>query len=703
MTSTSNPTPNANPFQDLDAYIALPRLGGLALSPDGRRLVTSVSVIGADRVGSTSALWEIDPAGARPPVRLTRSAKGESSATFLPDGSMLFVSGRPDPDATDDAPPALWLLTAGGGEARVVANRPSGVGVVTVAVDSGRVLMVSGTMPSAVTEADDAARRKDRKERKVSAILHEGYPIRYWDHDLGPDEIRLFVGDVPPAPSSVTVPPAKADQPKDDVDTAPVPTPGRMELRDLTPRPGRALDDTEIAISPDGSLVAANWFVDETFGRRQALALIEVAGGEPRLVLDDVDAEYSSPSFSPDGTKVSLVVQRRSTASTPPDQWIAVLDIASGALIDVAKDWDRWPGRCVWTPDGTALVTVADSDGAAPVFRIEVAGGAVTRLTGDHGAYSDVVVSPDGAFVYALRSAIDAAPAPVRIDARAADQQPTLLPSPIEATALPGRLEEVTATAADGTPLRAWLALPEGASAAAPAPLLLWIHGGPLGSWNAWSWRWNPWLAVAQGYAVVLPDPGLSTGYGQHMIQRGWGRWGAEPYTDLLTITDATEARADIDQTKVAAMGGSFGGYMANWIAGHTDRFAGIVTHASLWALDQFGPTTDAAYFWAREMTAEMAWENSPHRFVDQISTPMLVVHGDKDYRVPIGEGLRLWAELAQRAAATGEMPHKFLYFPDENHWVLTPQHAKVWYSTVFAFLDHTVHGKDWQVPAILR
>ena len=122
----------------------------------------------------------------------------------------------------------------------------------------------------------------------------------------------------------------------------------------------------------------------------------------------------------------------------------------------------------------------------------------------------------------------------------------------------------------------------------------MWIHGGPLGSWNAWTWRWNPWLLVAKGYAVLLPDPALSTGYGQSYIQRGWGGWGRAPYTDLMEITDAAVDRPDIDATRTAAMGGSFGGYMANWVAGQTDRFNAIVTHASLWALDQFGPTTDA-------------------------------------------------------------------------------------------------------------
>ena len=165
---------------------------------------------------------------------------------------------------------------------------------------------------------------------------------------------------------------------------------------------------------------------------------------------------------------------------------------------------------------------------------------------------------------------------------------------------LPGTLTEVTAAADDGQPVRSWLALPHGDT---PAPLVLWVHGGPLASWNAWHWRWNPWLLVARGYAVLMPDPALSTGYGQDFIQRGWGAWGFAPYTDLIAATDAACAHPRVDETRTAAMGGSFGGYMANWIAGHTDRFDAIVTHASLWALDQFGPTTDGAYWWAREMT----------------------------------------------------------------------------------------------------
>jgi dipeptidyl aminopeptidase/acylaminoacyl peptidase len=173
-----------------------------------------------------------------------------------------------------------------------------------------------------------------------------------------------------------------------------------------------------------------------------------------------------------------------------------------------------------------------------------------------------------------------------------------------------------------------------------------------------------------------------------------------------MAATDVACADPRIDATRTAAMGGSYGGYLANWVAGHTDRFNAIVAHASLWALDQFGPTTDGAYYWLREMTPQMAAENSPHRFVAQINTPLLVIHGDKDYRVPIGEALRLWFELLTEsglpAEPDGTTKHRFLYFPSESHWVLSPQHAKIWYQVVAAFLAEHVLGEDVELPDAL-
>lgn len=661
-------------FDDLDAYVSLPRTGGLRISPDGRRLVVGVSTPDRKKNRYISALWEVDPAGTTPARRLTRSDKGESPAGFTAAGDVLFTSARPDPEADPAQEPstALWLLPAGGGDARVIAAPPGGVQGVVVS-GSGTVLFGSSMMPSTDGPAADRELRDKRKDTGVNAILYEDYPIRHWDHAYGPDRTRLFALDL-----------------------------AGGEPRDLTGHVGSALpSEGGWDLAPDGRTVVTIWTVGEpAASRRATLVAIDVATGERRTLADDPAHEFESPRISPDGTRVAVVVYRRSTAQDPGDRWLAVLPLAGGPARALTEAWDRWPNEAEWLPDSSALIVGADHEGRCPLWRVDAESGEVTRLTGDDGEYAGVEVAPDGGAVYARRSAVDSPPLPVRV---ALDGTITHLTGPATALELPGTLTEVTTTAEDGTPLRAWLALPNGAGAESPAPLLVWIHGGPLGSWNGWSWRWCPWLAVAAGYAVLLPDPALSTGYGHEFIRRGWGKWGSAPYTDLMSLTDAAEARADVDETRTAAMGGSFGGYMANWVAGHTDRFAAIVTHASLWALDQMWATTDHSYYWVREMTEEAIAANTPHRFADRITTPMLVIHGDKDYRVPIGEGLRLWWDLLSRSKAEdGSSPHKFLFFPDENHWILTPGHAKVWYATVLAFLDHHVHGKPWQRPEIL-
>lgn len=669
------------PFHDLQDYVSLPRVTGLTLSPDGSRLVTSVSGLDTDRTRYVTALWDVDPAGARPARRLTRSAQGERTPAFTPNGDLLFASARPDPAQRpkDPTPVALWLLPCGGGEARVVGSRPGGIGSPVVATEAGTVVITSMTLPGVVTSEEDEQRRTARADKKISAILHSGHPVRFWDHDLGPDQPRLFAGALPAGE-------------------------GTVDWTDLTPVPGMALRETSVDISPDGQTIVTNWLVAEPYGSsRPTLAAIDVTSGERRALADHAGYEFGTARISPDGRSVAAIRTNRSKPADAPRVELVVMPLTGGEPLVPAVGWDRWPAELRWTPDATALIVAADENGRSPLFRITVAEGTVTRLTGDDGAYTDPLVSPDGGHVYALRAAVDAPAVPVRIGAHDADQQPVLLPGPVEAPAtLPGTLAEVTTTADDGTALRAWLALPAHA-ADEPAPLLLWIHGGPLGSWNTWSWRWNPWLMVARGYAVLLPDPALSTGYGQSFIDRGWGAWGGPPYTDVLTLTDAAEALPEIDATRTAAMGGSFGGYLANWLAGHTDRFAAIVTHASIWTLDQASHTTDETVHLLREMTAEMRAAHSPHSLGHAITTPMLVIHGDRDYRVPIGEALRLWWDLVSGRPDPDDQPHRFLYFPDENHWILQPQHAVIWYETVTAFLAHHVLGKEFHVPDLLR
>lgn len=694
------------PFHDLDEYVALPRVSGLTLSPDGTRLVTQVSTLNHDRTKSHSALWEVFPTRAKPARRLTRSTQGETGAAFTPDGDLLFTSARPDADAKDsDKPldkPALWVLPAGGGEARIVATRPGGVSGVKTARKGAAMVFTTDMLPSATDAESDERLRTLRKDTKVAAVLHEGYPVRYWDHDLGPDAPHLLGWHF-----------AAADEPARAVEVAS--RTAELGVVDLTPQPGGALREAQYDLSPDGAFAVTTWAVPGANGeQRTILVRLSLDTRERTVLVDDPDADLGLPVVSPDGRAVAYLRESLSTPELAPRVTLHLLPLdesgAAGAPAGLVAHWDRWVSGMQWLPDGSGLVVTADQDGRGPVFVVDLETDSVTQLTQDDHVYTDLQVAPDASEVYALRSSWLAPPHPVRIQLADGGSAPrgtvTVLRAPAPPPTLPGFLTEVRTQAADGQPLRAWLAVPDDADAEHPAPLLLWIHGGPLGSWNTWSWRWNPWLMVAQGYAVLLPDPALSTGYGQEFVQRGWGRWGAEPYTDLMSVVDAALAFDEVDASRTAAMGGSFGGYMANWVAGHTDRFDAIVTHASLWALDQFGPTTDAAYYWGREMGPEMALENSPHRFVEQIATPMLVVHGDKDYRVPIGEGLRLWYELLSKsrlaADAEGRTPHRFLYFPDENHWVLSPQHAKVWYQVVLSFLGEHVLGRPATRPESL-
>jgi dipeptidyl aminopeptidase/acylaminoacyl peptidase len=658
----------ATAFDNLDDYLMLPRVAGLALSPDGSRLVTTVAALNDKRSEHVTAVWELDPAGKQPAHRLTRSSRGESSPTFTAAGDLLFLSSRPNAENSDGTkPPAsLWRLPAAGGEAVEVLSVPGGISAVRAA-RAGDAAVIGAAMLPAARDVDHDRRLRDlRKNGQVTAILHTDYPVRFWNNDIGPDELHLLDAD---------------------------------GLRDLTPSPGTSLLEAGFDVSTDGSFVVTTWRVSGPGPtQRSVLVRVELASGQRSVIADEPDASFEQPVISPDGSGVAFTRDTISTPACAPRMTLQYLRFGDQRR-SVAEEWDRRTSSLTWSDDGTALIVTADQHGRAPVFSVDVQTSTVRQLTDDDFGYTNVVAAPGGV-LYALRSSYAAPPHPVRIDPGGAV---TPLPC-IELPMLPGELTELTATTRDGTVVRSWLVLPD--SPAAKAPLLLWVHGGPLGSWNSWAWRWNPWLMASRGYAVLLPDPALSTGYGQDFIQRGWGAWGGPPFDDLMAATDAACEHPRVDATRIAAMGGSFGGYMANWIAGHTNRFAAIVTHASLWALDQFGLTTDTAYYWRREMTPEMTAANSPHHFVGNIRTPMLVIHGDKDYRVPIGEGLRLWYELlassALPAGDDGSSPHRFLYFPTEDHWVIAPQHTKIWYEVVIAFLAQHVLGESAEWPEAL-
>ena len=726
-------------FSDLTEFVALPRLTSLCLSPDGTWLAAAVQTLGPEPKKFGTSIWRIDagqapagtpdgsPPGSAPAVRLTRSAEGESAPAFLADGSLLFTSKRPEPGASppgqgEDVKPALWLLPAGGGEARRIAAPPGGVNSVVTARTAQRYLITAPAFPGTSGQEQDTARRKARTDAGVSAILHEADFVRYWDHDLGPDCLRLLAAEPGPAEPALAEPRSAEPGPAEPG----LPEPGSSEPgkasrageaaaaaapADLTPDPGRALDEQAFCLAPDGSLAVTGWSVpEEAGGTRTEIVVIDVATSRRRTLLGRSGADYFDPSISPDGLSVVAIRAGHDSYLRPGDVTLvcaALADEPESAERDLLPGFDRQPLSAAWSADSQTVFFTADDNGRRPVFAAQPGTGEVTRVTEDDAAYESVCPAPDGTALYALRSSISEPPAAVRIElSKTAPWQaaggPVALAGPIGPLEVPGRVDEVSAVAADGAHIRGWLVLPHGAGESAKAPLLLWVHGGPVTSWNAWSWRWNPWLLAARGYGVLLPDPALSTGYGQDFIARGHGTWGDKPYSDVMTITDAVLARPDIDESKTAMMGGSFGGYMANWIAGHTDRFRAIVSHAGVWALDQMLATTDEPPYWWRtfgrpDAHPERYADWSPHHFAANIRTPMLIIHGDRDYRVPVSEALRLYAELSGLGR-----PARFLYFPDENHWILKPGDIRVWYETVLAFLAEHVLGEPWQRPDLL-
>ncbi|MGP9744515.1 alpha/beta fold hydrolase [Brachybacterium sp. AOP29-B2-41] len=661
-------------FADIDGFLRIPRVASVVASDDGR-VVTAIQE--ADEPGAklVSSLWELDPAGEQPARRLTFSAKGESSPRFAPDGSLLFSSSRPDPEGgAEEEVTAIWRLPRTG-EAQVVASAAAGLSLLSVAAD-GTMLAATSVLPGSNLE-EDAERRKARKDAKQTTIWHTGMPIRLWDHEIGDQSRRL-----------VLVSP-------------------EGDLTDLTPDVGTVtLYAASADLSPDGSTVATSWTQRVRGGEtRSSLVLIDTATLRRSVLLSaDENAQYGSPLFSRDGRKLAVI---RSTASSPTDTSYSRLEIhpLGGGEAITAQLGDLSITDLEWAADGSLLMA-GDLHSSGAVLRIDAATGEARTVAGD-GVFSSLAATADGT-LFALRNDVAAPSRPVRIDtgSHAGAGAVTELPAPGAVGALPGTLEWVE-TDVDGLTVGGWLCVPAGASAEAPAPVMLWIHGGPHGSYNAWSWRWCPWLAVQRGYAVLMPDPAMSTGYGDAGLNRGWPRRPDVVFHECETLFDAVLERADLDGSRTAMLGASFGGFMANWIAGHTTRFDAIVTHAGLWALDQQHRTTDAAASKMRVHRHEDEdpdWYRafSPHHEVDAITTPMLITHGNRDYRVPISEALRLWWDLVSTWDGEPQgMPHRFLQLTSENHWVLTPSNALAWNQAVLAFCDQHVLGAE-PIPEVL-
>jgi dipeptidyl aminopeptidase/acylaminoacyl peptidase len=660
---------------DADALTRLRRVGALDASPDGSWLAVSVQRLGDDDAYAAD-LWRV-PTDGGPALALTRGASKDGAPRFGAAG-LYFLSDRKREEA-DEKRAQVWLLPAGGGEPVPVTDEP--LGVTAFAVSSGLHPDLTGSMTrggggslvvlaeviAGVPHADQRARAKERAERGPSALHYRDMPVRHWDRWVPDTHLRAIAYDLASGARVDLMPEA------------------RHELRNQPADP--ALD-----VSPDGARVAFAWSrpaPDRNFDSHVRVVELAGADGAPRAVLE-LAAEpgvcATELAFAPDGRRLAVTRSRRRVGKADVTRLAIVED---GRLRELAGDWDAVPHLHAWTRDGASVLVTADDRGTVPVFRVGVARGDVTRITAAEagGVHDQLRELADGR-VAGVRHRITHPPEPFACDAAPGSSPRLLAPLSGLAPEAGAAIAEVAyrETPGDGdTPVGWFLVKP---ATAAPAPALLWIHGGPIGQHqDGWHWRWNPLVAAAAGYAVALPNPRGSTGCGQAFMDGVQGNeWGGACYRDLMAVAEAFAREPGVDGARTAAMGGSFGGYMANWIGTQTDRFRAIVTHASIFHLVAFHGATDYPAWFALEMGVPpyadpAAYDRySPHAYVAKWKTPVLVIHGEKDYRVPISDGLLLFEALRHHGVDA-----ELVVFPDENHWILKPRNIRAWYA---AWLD---------------
>ena len=656
-----------------DVLLALPRVSDLRVSPDGRSLVFVISRRNAEATKYVNDLYRLSTTGGEV-ERLTVGDTSDGSPRFLADSSLLFISARADNDppamtggaraeGDADATAQVWRLPVRG-EPRPFSRRALGIDAIETA--GGTLAFASYVFPNTTTDDENRAQKKSRKDSGVSALEFDAIPFRFWDRFHGPRHRHLFVQAI--------------DQPAN-------------AARDVTPDAKLDVDEQSFDVSPDGTQICVS-IVKHVDEHRQVenLVLFDAKTGTRRALTEALDS-YTAPRFSPDGKHIACIFHENVEAKTGRTM-LALVDVQSGERTLLTEALDLWPNAPVFSPDGKRVYFTADEHGEVPLFALEVATRTVRRIA-SRGGFSDPCPSPDGRTIFALHSTWEHPAEVVAIEADATDGIPrrlTHLSDAMLAEVSFGKVEPVVARAADGREVHSFLIHPPagaGGDERAPKPLILWVHGGPIGAWSDhWHFRWNAHLFAARGHRVLAVNPRISLGYGQSFIEEGFNRWGGEPFNDLIAALDEVCKRPDVDPTKTAVMGGSFGGYMVNWMIGQTTRFRCAVSHAGLWNLPSFHGTTDCGPEWEREFgnpyrTPEQYDRWSPHRFIEKIKTPTLVVHGERDYRVPVSEAYMMFTALQRNG-----VPSKFLYFPDENHWILRPPNSRVWHETIFAWLD---------------
>src|SRR6184192_701684 len=709
------PSPSANakhPFTFED-MMSLKRVGAPVPSPDGKWVVFDCEDVDLAANTKTSHLWIVLASGGES-HRLNPTPNHEERPRFSPDGKRLIWTSK----ATD--PTQVWMCDFDP-EAGQLVGKPHQVTSISTGADGAiwspdgkNIVFVSAVYPdcnppppgSGVT-SDDCNKKRDEelKKSKVKAKIFTRLFYRHWNAFTEFKRSHLFVlsGDARADRSTdilsvrqAGVSPAESQTPGE---TPGVPT-GKMPVpRDLTPGdhdvPPFSLGGQDMyAISPDGQEVAYTSNIDEVeaTSTNNEIFIVPISGGAPKKISSSPGAD-TTPLYSPDGKYIAWRSQAR--AGFEADKWrFLVQDRQTGNTREVAQSFEYSIGSFSWASRTGEIVFTAERRGTSPLFSTSV-GANWTTIAENDGLHADDLTINNG-ILYFTRMSIQAPNEIWRLDLSTGhDANPTAVTHMNDALLSQidmQPLESFTFKGANNDDVQGFLIKPPGFDPNKRYPLKFLLHGGPQGAWvNSWTYRWNAeLLAATANYVVVMINFHGSTGYGQKFTDSISGDWGGKPYVDLMKGLDYVEKTYPfIDKNREAALGASYGGYMANWLLGHTNRFKCIVSHDGMFNAESAYGTTEELWFanWEfggppwKKRDVYRKW--SPHEYAANFKTPTLVVHGQNDYRLDVSQGFDLFTTLQVL-----KVPSKMLYFPDEGHWVLKPQNSQLWYKTVNDWVD---------------
>jgi dipeptidyl aminopeptidase/acylaminoacyl peptidase len=651
-----------------DDMARLGRLGDFDVSRDGKWVVYAVGRADVDENKVTSALWLLPVDRSAPARKLTAGSKKDREPCFSPDGKrIVFVSDR-------EGAPQLYLLDLAGGEPQKLTSFVEGFGGPIWSPDGKFLVAASEVWPECKDDACNKKMHERAEKAKVKARAVERLLYRHWDGWRDGKRSHLFR-----------------------IDAA------TGEARDLTPGnfdspPFSLGGGPDYDLSPDGKtlLFASNHDAVEATSTNSDVWELTLGDGKPRCLSCDNKAWDGDARYSPDGKLVAWRAQKRPGFESDKFD-LVVYDRATRRARRLTEQWADWIDEFHWMPDSRRLLFTSVVLGRKPIYSIGVDDAASKPLVSSMTA-SDPVPLPDGSTVF-VRSSLTRAPELWRVDARG----PRALTEINDYAGLAlGQVRERWVPLADGNArMQAWMVTPPGFDEHKKYPALYWVHGGPQGAWeDAWSWRWNPQVLASAGYVVYLPNPRGSTGYGQPFVDGVSRDWGGKVYDDLMRGADDLASLPFVDKTRLGAAGASFGGFMMNWFQGHTTRFKALFCHAGI--SNQAGQYATEELWFPEHEFGGAPWASDdykkwdPMAAADKFATPELVVHGERDYRIPVEQAYLMFTLLQRKG-----VPSKLLVFPDENHWVLKPGNSRLWYATMIDWFHRWLGGAPADARAL--